>query len=59
MENSCYCKIELTKNELIQLFNLLTKATNEDEKIIPLFNKIEKKAFELLTIDEIENIYKK
>jgi hypothetical protein len=59
MENEFYCNMELTKKELTLLLFLLSKAANEDEKIRPLFNKIEKKAFDLLTIDEIENIYKK
>jgi hypothetical protein len=53
------CSIELTKTELIELFRLLKNEMNTNEKIIPLFSKIEKKAYELLTIDELEDARKK
>jgi len=59
MDNMAVCSIEFTKTELIKLFRLLKNAMNTDEKIIPLFSKIEKKAYELLTIDELEDARKK
>jgi hypothetical protein len=59
MKDTFNCNLELSKKELIQLLVLLNEAANRDEKITPLFIKLEKKAFELLTIDDIENIYKK
>jgi len=59
MDSTCNCIIELTKDELIEAFHLLKNASNDNERLIPLFSKIEKKAFKLLTIDEIENVHKK
>ena len=59
MDNSCKSIIELTKDELIEAFLLLKNGVNDNEKLLPLFSKIEKKVFELLTIDEIENLHKK
>ena len=59
MDSADTCVITLTKDELIRAFRLLKNAANHDETLIPLFSKIEKKAFELLTIDEIENMHKK
>ncbi|MEJ2662989.1 MAG: hypothetical protein P8107_02940 [Spirochaetia bacterium] len=58
MDDSFDCRIELSKSELIELFRLVKTALNTNDKVIPLFNKIEKKAYELLTIDEIEDVHK-
>jgi hypothetical protein len=59
MDSSCNCVITLTKAELIEAFILLKNALNHNQKLLPLFSKIEKKAYELLTIEEIENMHKK
>jgi hypothetical protein len=58
MDSMSNCTIEFTKTELIELFRLLKQAMNTNDKIIPLFSKIEKKAYELLTIDELEDVHK-
>ncbi len=49
--------ITIDKTEIIGLYLFFKKNEKSiDKKLLPLINRIEKELFEILTIDEYENI---